>query len=87
MSFASVERGSELAVPAPDEEPEAPSPLPEVHDQVAGELGDQCAARVGGDTQDMDAPSGDLHDEEDMNTLEEDGVHMHEVTGEQRVGL
>ena len=82
-----VECGGELAVPVADEEPEAPSSVLEVHEQVAGELGDPCAGRAGGDTQDVDAPGRDLHDEEDVEALEEDGVHVHEVAGEQRVGL
>ncbi|WP_413106184.1 hypothetical protein [Streptomyces sp. Inha503] len=82
-----VERGGELAVPVPDEEPEAPSPLLEIHAQVAGELGDPSTGRVGCDTQDMDAPGSDLHDEEDIETSEEDGLYVHEVSGEQRVGL
>ncbi|MBB4786896.1 hypothetical protein BJY27_007857 [Streptomyces rapamycinicus] len=82
-----VECGGELAVPVPDEEPEAPRSVVEVHEQVAGELGDPCAGRVAGDAQNMDAQGGDLYDEEDIETPEEDGLHMHEVTGEQRVGL
>ena len=59
----------------------------EVHEQVAGELGDPCAGRVGGDAQDVNAPGGDLHDEEDVEAFEEDGVHVHEVAGQKRVGL
>nr|WP_250846428.1 hypothetical protein [Streptomyces violaceusniger] len=82
-----VERGGELAVPVTDEEPGAPGPIPEVHEQVAGELGDPRAGRVGGDAQDVDAPGGDLHDEEDMETSEEDARHVREVADEQRVGL
>ncbi|MGW7621995.1 hypothetical protein ACWGLG_40415 [Streptomyces antimycoticus] len=42
---------------------------------------------MGGDAQGMDTPGGDLHDEEDIETLEEDGVQVHEVAGEQRAGL
>ncbi|WP_257232718.1 hypothetical protein [Streptomyces sp. Rer75] len=56
-----VECGSELAVPVADEEPEASSPFLEIHEQVAGELGDPCAGRACGDAQDMDAPGGNLH--------------------------
>jgi hypothetical protein len=82
-----VERGGELAVPVTDQEPEAPSPLLEIHEQVAGELGDPYACRACGDTQDVNAPGGDLHDEEDVETSEEDGLYVHEVAGEQRVGL
>ncbi|WP_413115006.1 hypothetical protein ACK1X7_10600 [Streptomyces sp. CY1] len=35
----------------------------------------------------MDAPGGDLHDEEDVETFEEDSLYVHEVAGEQRVAL
>ncbi|MEE4589159.1 hypothetical protein V2K49_40065 [Streptomyces sp. DSM 41602] len=61
-----VERGGKFAVPVTDEEPEAPSPVAEVHEQIAGELSDPCAGRVGGDAQDVNAPGGSLHDEEDV---------------------
>ncbi|MEE4598080.1 hypothetical protein V2J94_40575 [Streptomyces sp. DSM 41524] len=71
-----VEAGGELAVPVPDEEPEALRSVVEVREQLAGELGDPCAGRVGGDAQDMDAPGGDLHDEEDVETLEEDSFRQ-----------
>ncbi|WP_413106208.1 hypothetical protein [Streptomyces sp. Inha503] len=82
-----VEGGGELAVPVPDEEPEASGPVAEVHEQVAGELRDPPAGRAGGDAQDMDTPGGDLHNEEDVKTLEEDGVHVHEIASEQCVSL
>ncbi|MEU5106179.1 hypothetical protein AB0H07_28575 [Streptomyces sp. NPDC021354] len=82
-----VERGGELAVTIPDEEPEAPSPVAEVHEQIAGELSDPCARRVGGDAQDVNAPGGSLHDEEDVETFEEDGLHVHKIAGQKRVGL
>ncbi|MFI9366834.1 hypothetical protein ACIG5E_38200 [Kitasatospora sp. NPDC053057] len=42
---------------------------------------------MGGDAEDVDAPGLDLHDEEDVEALEEDGVHVQEVAGEKRVGL
>ncbi|MER8162293.1 hypothetical protein [Streptomyces sp. NPDC094472] len=82
-----VECCSELAVPVTDEESEAPGPVAEVHEQIAGELGDPCAGRACADAQDMNAPGGDLHDEEDVESFEEDGLHVHEIAGEQRVGL
>ncbi|GAA2356117.1 hypothetical protein SVIO_028550 [Streptomyces violaceusniger] len=48
-----VERGGELAVPVPYEEPEAPIPVAEIHEQIAGELSDPYAGRAGGDAQDV----------------------------------
>ncbi|MCQ8193896.1 hypothetical protein [Streptomyces rugosispiralis] len=65
-----VECGGELAVPVTDEEPEASGPVAEVHEQVAGELGNLCAGGTGCDAQGVDAPGGDLHDEEDVKALE-----------------
>ncbi|WP_432045454.1 hypothetical protein [Streptomyces asiaticus] len=62
--------------------------LPATDRQTEAHL--KCPALPGGacgDAQDMDAPGGNLHDEEDVETLEEDGLHVHEVAGEQRVGL
>ncbi|GAA0682314.1 hypothetical protein GCM10010193_40060 [Kitasatospora atroaurantiaca] len=39
------------------------------------------------DIEDVDAPDLDLHDEEDVQALEEDSVHVHDVAGEKRVSL
>ncbi|GAA2352724.1 hypothetical protein GCM10010376_89560 [Streptomyces violaceusniger] len=64
-----VERGGELAVPVTDEEPETPGPVAKVREHIAGELGDPCSGRACADAQDMDAPGGKLHDEEDVETL------------------
>src|SRR6476469_3961363 len=44
-----VERGGELAVPIADQEPEPIAAIAEVHQQVAGLLGDPGAGGVGGD--------------------------------------
>ncbi|MFS7880361.1 hypothetical protein ACEYXF_44535, partial [Streptomyces asiaticus] len=41
----------------------------------------------GGGAQNVDVPSLDLHDEEDVETPEEDGVHVHEIASQKRVGL
>jgi len=44
-----VERGRELAVPVTDQETKLVGPVAEVHDQVAGLLGDPGPGGVGGD--------------------------------------
>ena len=44
-----VERGGEFAVPVADQEPEPVGVLAEVHEQVAGLLGDPPAGGMGGD--------------------------------------
>jgi hypothetical protein len=48
-----VERGGELGVPIADEEPEAAAGVVEVHEQVAGVLGEPGAGGVGGDPEDV----------------------------------
>jgi hypothetical protein len=35
----------------------------------------------------MDVPSPDFHDEENVEAPEEDGVHVHGVVSQKRVGL
>ena len=55
-----IEGGGELGVAVADEEPEAPIGLVEVHEQVAGLLGEPLPGGVGGDAQDMDAAGGPL---------------------------
>jgi hypothetical protein len=47
-----VEHGLE-SVGVADEEPETPSAVLEVHEQVAGLLGQPGSGRVGGDAQDV----------------------------------
>ena len=45
----SVERGGELAVPVADQEPEPVGSVAEIHEEVAGLLGDPGPGRMGGD--------------------------------------
>ena len=62
-----IEGGGELGVAVEDEEPEAPIGLVEVHEQVAGLLGERLPGGVGGDAQDMDAAGGVLDDDPTTN--------------------
>jgi hypothetical protein len=82
-----IERTSELGVAVPDEEAEGADPVSQVHEQVAGLLGSPCAVRMGGHTQDVHAPGHDLHDEQHVQTLEEDRADMEEVAGQQSLCL
>ncbi|WP_276097218.1 hypothetical protein [Streptomyces silvisoli] len=82
-----VESGGELGIAIADEEPEAPGPLAQVHQQIPGELPYPHAGRIRGDAENVDGPGLDLHDEEDVEAPEEDGVHVQEVAGKQRVSL
>lgn len=42
---------------------------------------------MGGDAEDVDGAGADLHDEQGVQPLEADGVHMEELSGEQAAGL
>ena len=82
-----VERGGELAVSVADQEPELLGAVAEVHQQVAGLLGDPGAGGVGGDSGEVHASAAVLDDDEDVEAAQEDGVDVGEVDGEDGVGL
>jgi hypothetical protein len=82
-----VERGGELGVVVPEEEPEAAAPVVEVHDQVAGLLGQPGAGGLGGDAEQVDPAGGVLDDEERVQAPEADGVEVEQVAGEDRLCL
>ena len=50
-----VEGGGELGVAVPDEEPEVAASVVEVHEQVAGLLGQPDSGALSGDTEDVHA--------------------------------
>jgi len=74
-----IERTGELGVAVPDEEPELADPVREVHDQVAGLLGNPCSVWILGHPEDMHPPGRYLHDEEHIHSPEKDSVHGEEV--------
>jgi hypothetical protein len=82
-----VEGGGELGVAVPDEEPEAPAGVVEVHEQVAGLLGQPGAGRVGGDAEDVHTVGGVLGDEEDVQPRQGDGVEMEQIAGHDAMRL
>jgi hypothetical protein len=61
-----VERGGELAVSVADKESEPVGPLSEVHQQVAGLLGDPGSGGVGGDPGKVHAATLVLDHDEDV---------------------
>jgi hypothetical protein len=63
--------------------PERGGWLAQVHDQVAGLLGGPRRGRVRGDAEDMHPAAGDLHDEQDIQPAQRDGVEVEEVGGQQ----
>ncbi len=76
-----IEGGGELGVAVADEEPEAPIGLVEVHEQVAGLLGQPLPGGAGGDAHDMDAAGGVLDDEERVQPVQGDRVDVKQVAG------
>jgi hypothetical protein len=80
-------RRRELAVPVADQEPESLGALAEIHQQVAGLLGDPVSGRVSGDPREMHAAAFVFDHEEDVEAAQEDGVDVGEVDGEDGVGL
>ena len=82
-----VEGGGELAVAVADQEPEAPVGVVEVHEQVAGLLGQPGSGRVGGDAQDVYPAGGVLDDEERVEPVQGDRVDVEQVAGQDRLGL
>jgi hypothetical protein len=59
----------------------------EVHEQVAGLLGQPGAGGMRGDAEDVYASGGVLDDEERVQPVQGDGVEVEQVAGEDRVGL
>ena len=53
--------------------------IAELHRQVAGGLGGPGAGRVGGNPCQMHMPSGDLDDEQNMESAKQSGVDTSEV--------
>jgi hypothetical protein len=61
-----VEGRGELAVPVTDQQPESVGSIVEVHEQVAGLLGDPVPGRVGGDPGDVHVAAVVLDHHEDV---------------------
>jgi hypothetical protein len=59
----------------------------EVHEQVAGLLGDPVSGGVGGDSGEVHAATVVLDDEENVEAAQEHGVDVGEVDGEDGVSL
>src|SRR3954467_12734507 len=59
----------------------------EVHEQLAGLLGQPGASRVGGHAEDVHSPGGVLDDQERVQPAHGDGVEVEEVAGEDAVRL
>ena len=82
-----VEGGGELAVPVADQEPEPVGAIAEIHQQVAGLLGDPGPGRVCGDPGEVHAATLVLDHDQNVEAAQEDGVDVGEVDREDRVSL
>jgi hypothetical protein len=82
-----VERGGELAVPVRGSRPEPVGAVAEVHDQVAGLLGDPSPGGMTGDPRNVHAAAAVLDHHEDVEAAQEDRVDVGEVHREDRPGL
>jgi hypothetical protein len=82
-----VECGSEFAVTVADQKSELVGPVAEVHQQVAGLLGDPVAGGVGGDPGEVHAATLVLDHDENVEAAQEHGVDVGEVDREDRVSL
>jgi hypothetical protein len=65
-----VEGGEEIGVAVSDQEAEAPTGVIEVHEQVAGLLGEPGSGEVGGDADDVNPAGGVFDDEEDVQPVQ-----------------
>lgn len=68
-------------------EPAASSCVIEVHDEVAGLLGQPGAGRMGGDAEDVDLAGGVFDDEERVEPGEGESVKVEQVAGQDPVSL
>src|SRR5215211_1058483 len=74
-----IEVTAELAVAVTDEKPRPDAVVVEVHQQVAHLLGHPAAVRVGRDPGQVDAPSRQLDEEQNVEALQEQRVDGEEV--------
>ena len=79
--------GGELGVTVPDEKSERTDPVTKIHQQVPRLLRRPRAVRVPGHTEDVHPPGRHLHDEQDIQALEEDRIDGEEVTRQQALRL
>lgn len=82
-----VESGGELRVAVAYEEPEPSAGVVEIHGEVAGQLGEPRAGRVGGDAEDVHAAVGVLDHEERIQAAQGDSVEVKQVAGHDPVRL
>ena len=79
--------GGEHGVAVADQEPKVATGVVEIHEQVAGLLGEPGIGRVCGDAQYVHPAGGVLDDEERVEPMQSDRVEMKQVAGEDGLRL
>jgi hypothetical protein len=82
-----IEGVGEGGVPVAQQEPELLDAVRQVHEEGPGLLGDRFPGWVGRHTKDVDPASGDLQHGQHLQALEQDGLSMEEVAGQDPLGL
>jgi hypothetical protein len=82
-----VEGSGELRVPIAEQEPDRGDLLVEIHEQVAGHLGDPGIVGMIGDAEDPDAAGGVFDDREHVGAGAVEEVNGEEVGSEDRLRL
>jgi hypothetical protein len=83
----SIERGGESSIRGPEHELDAVEPLAEAHCEVAGQLHRPLARRVRGDAAEVHPAGAVLDRYQDVQSLQQHGVHVQEVHREDPGGL
>ena len=82
-----VEGVGELAVAVADQEAQMACPLPEIGDEISGQLRRPGRGWMRGDAQDVDMAVAGIQDEEHVDALEGHAIDMEEIACQERVGV
>ena len=82
-----IEGVGDPGVPVAQQEPERLDAVRQVHEEGTGLLGDPFPGWVGRHAEDVDPAIGDLQHEQHVQALEQDGLSMEEVAGQDPFGL
>lgn len=80
-----VEGVGELAVAVADQEAQLVGPLPEISDEIAGQLRRPGRGWMRGNAQDVDVAVAGIQDEEYVDTLEGHAIDVEEIARQKRV--
>jgi hypothetical protein len=77
-----IEAVGERVVPVADQEAECGDVIAQVHQERAGGLGGPGRGRVGGHPENVHRAGADVHDEQNVESAQREGVEGEEVGGE-----